>query len=790
MGDIRSVAVIGAGVMGASIAAHVANAGVNVLLVDIVKPGEADRSALARGAIEKLKKMDPAPLMGSRAVKLITPGNIEDDLDAVGRCDWIVEAVVERLDVKQALYAKLDAVRKEGSVVSSNTSTIPLRELTAGMPEGFARDFCITHFFNPPRYMRLLEIVGGGGEAFVPLRAFLDERLGKTVVQCNDTPGFIANRIGTYWVQCAMVLALDLGLEVEEADAVMGKPMGFPSTGVFGLMDLVGIDLGLHVNASLARLLPEGDAFHAMNRHGEIFPRLVAEGYTGNKGKGGFYRNVRGADGKKQKTALNLRAAGAGTLEWRESVRAEIALVKDARKDLKKLLDSSTKYGAYAWGVLGRVLAYAASLVPGIGEDIAEIDAAMRLGYTWKFGPFELIDRLGGAWVASRLAGLGVEVPAILRALGDGKFYRTNADGEVEQFSPTAGYKAIKRAPGILLLEDVKRRGKAVLENKSASVWDLGDGVLCFETHAELRGAMRNMLDGDILGLLEKTLELVKKSYKALVLYNDDLREQPQKVNFSQGANIGLVYLWSNIRMWGKIENSMKDGQRIYQAMRYAPFPVVGAPVGLALGGGAEMLLHCAAVQAYAESYIGLVEAGVGLVPGWGGCTSLLARWAADRQVPKGPMPAVAKVFEMISTAQVSRSAAEAVEMKFLRATDGITMNRDRLLGDAKAAALAMVDDYQVPEAPELHLPGASGRVALRMAVESYHKRGVATDHDVTVSGALAEVLSGGDADYLDALSEADVMALERKAFMTLVRTKQSQARIKSIIDTGKPLRN
>ena len=471
------------------------------------------------------------------------------------------------------------------------------------------------------------------------------------------------------------------------------------------------------------------------------------------------------------------------------SVRAEIPLVKDARKDLKKLLDSSTKYGAYAW-VLGRVLAYAASLVPEIGEDIAEIDAAMRLGYTWKFGPFELIDRLGGAWVASGWRRWVWRCRRFCGRWGMGNSTGPMRMARWSSFALEGGYKAIKRAPGILLLDDVKRRGKAVLENKAASVWDLGDGVLCFETHAELRGAMRNMLDGDILGLLEKTLELVKKSYKALVLYNDDLREQPQKVNFSQGANIGLVYLWSNIRMWGKIENSMKDGQRIYQAMRYAPFPVVGAPVGLALGGGAEMLLHCAAVQAYAESYIGLVEAGVGLVPGWGGCTSLLARWAADKQMPKGPMPAVAKVFEMISTAQVSKSAAEAMEMKFLRAADGITMNCDRLLGDAKAAALAMVDDYEVPEAPVLRLPGASGRVALRMAVESFHKRGVATDHDVTVSGALAEVLSGGEADYLDALSEADVMALERKAFMTLVRTKQSQARIKSIIDTGKPLRN
>ncbi|HUW79797.1 MAG TPA: enoyl-CoA hydratase/isomerase family protein, partial [Acidocella sp.] len=296
--------------------------------------------------------------------------------------------------------------------------------------------------------------------------------------------------------------------------------------------------------------------------------------------------------------------------------------------------------------------------------------------------------------------------------------------------------------------------------------------------------------DGDVLGLLEKTMALVGKNYKALVLYNDDLREAPHKTNFSTGANIGMAYMMANIRLWGKIEGSMKDGQKLYQAMRYAPFPIVGAPAGRAFGGGCEMLLHCAAVQAYAESYIGLVEAGVGLVPGWGGCATMLARWQADKHMPKGPIPAVAKVFEIISMATVSRSAAEAIELKFLRPTDGITMNRDRLLADAKARALAMVADHKAPEPPVLNLPGATGRVALKMAVDGFHKRGIATDHDVTVSMALADVLTGGDTDFLDPLSEEDVMALERKAFMGLIRTKESQARIKSIIDTGKPLRN
>ena len=329
-----------------------------------------------------------------------------------------------------------------------------------------------------------------------------------------------------------------------------------------------------------------------------------------------------------------------------------------------------------------------------------------------------------------------------------------------------------------------------MLSHKHASVWDIGDGVLCFEIHAEVRGTMRNMLDGDIIGLLEKTTALVAKSYKALVIYNDDLREQPQKVNFSQGANIGLVQFAANIRMWGTIEKAIKQGQAAYLGLRYAPFPVVSAPVGMTLGGGAEMLLHSDAVQAYAEAYIGLVEVGVGVVPGWGGCASLLTRWQHAKGAPKGPMPAVAKVFETISTATVAKSAAEAKELMFLNPGDGITMNRYRLLADAKAKALKLAVDYHPPEPPVFKLPGATGRTALKLATDSFHKRGIATAHDVTVSGHLANVLTGGDTDYLDVLTEKDVMDLERQAFMTLVRTKESQARIKSIIDTGKPLRN
>jgi 3-hydroxyacyl-CoA dehydrogenase len=789
---INSVAVIGAGVMGASIAAHIANAGVKVRLLDIVKPGSADRNAIAKGAIEKLRKMDPAPLMGARAIRLITPGNVEDHLAALNEADWIIEAIIERLDIKQDLYRKLEAVRRPDAIISSNTSTIPLKELCAGLSENFARNFCITHFFNPPRYMRLLEVVAGPStdpQLLAGLQEFADISLGKSVVFCNDTPGFIANRIGTYWVQTAMVLAREQGLEIEEADLIMGKALGFPSTGVFGLLDLVGIDLAPHVNASLARLLPKSDAFHFMNRDTGILETLIAEGYTGNKGKGGFYRSSRGADGKREKSVLKLGAAAQGKLEWRPAEKPEIPEVKDARKDIKKLLAADTKAGKYAWSVVGRVLAYAASLLPEIAGNIHDIDEAMRLGFTWKFGPFELIDKLGADWVVKNLAPLEIPAPEFLRRIGNGSFYKTE-DATTLQFGLDGKYSPVPRPEGAIFLSDIKRVSKPVLSNKHASVWDLGDGVLCFEIHAEVRGAMRNMLDGDVIGLLEKTTALVAKGYKALVIYNDDLREQPQSVSFSQGANIGMVQFAANIRMWGTIEKGIKQGQAVYLGLRYAPFPVIGAPVGLALGGGCELLLHCDAVQAYAESYIGLVEVGVGVIPGWGGCTSLLSRWQHGKNVPRGPMPAVAKAFETISTATVSKSAAEAKELMFLRPADGITMNRYRLLADAKARALAMAADYQAPEPPKLKLPGATGRVAVKLVVDGFHKRGIATNHDLTVFEHLANVLTGGDTDYLDTLGEQEVMALERQAFMALIRTKESQARIKSIIDTGKPLRN
>jgi 3-hydroxyacyl-CoA dehydrogenase len=774
MRAIRKVGVIGAGTMGAGIAAQVANAGVPVVLLDIVPEGAANRSAIAAGAVERLLKTEPAAFMHKRAARLVETGNIEDDLGKLADCDWIVEAVLERLEVKQALYARLEGVRLPGTAVSSNTSTIPLRLLTEGRSDGFRRDFLITHFFNPPRYMRLLEIVAGPESDKATVEAvagFADVALGKSIVRCADSPGFIANRLGIYWMQRAMIEAFDQGLTVEEADAIVGPPMGFPKTGVFGLMDLVGIDLGPQVNASMRRALPPSDPFHGVDREVPLIGRMIAQGLTGRKGKGGFYRLDRSGGGR-SKLAIDL-ASG----EYRPERKPDLPELREADRDLRALLTAPGKVGRYAFRVLAPTLAYAAMLVPEAAEDVVAIDAAMRLGYNWRWGPFELIDKLGVAWLVERLNAADLPVPQLLQDAVGKSFYRIE-HGRRQFLGRDGAYHDIPRAPGVLLLEDIKLTAKPVLKNASAALWDIGDGVACFEFTSK-----SNSLDDQIIDLLAKAIELVRQKFKALVIYNEGR-------NFSVGANIAQALFAANIAAWGEIEKSVAAGQKTYKALKYAPFPVVAAPSGMALGGGCEILLHADAIQAHAESYIGLVECGVGLVPGWGGNGEMLARWRADKKLPHGPMPAPAKVFETVSTATVSKSAHEAMELKFLRETDGITMNRDRLLADAKARALKLVEGYVPPAPPEYVLPGPSGRLGMNMAAQGFHRRGIATDHDLVVADALAEVLCGGATDIIDTVSEQQLLEVERAAFMRLARTAATLARIEHTLETGKPLRN
>jgi 3-hydroxyacyl-CoA dehydrogenase len=772
---INKVAVIGSGVMGGGIAAQIANAGVPVLLLDIVPQGASNRNVVAEKAIERLLKTDPAPFMHRDFARLVTSGNLEDDIGKLAECDWIVEVVLEKLEVKHATFAKIEQHRKEGSIVSSNTSTIPLRDLVQGTPERFQRDFLITHFFNPPRYMRLLEIVAGDktrADAVKTIEEFCDVRLGKGVIHAKDTPGFIANRIGGMWIQSALQAAFELGLTVEEADAIMGRPFGMPRTGIFGLMDLVGIDLAPQVAASMQRTLKPDDAYLRIYKDRPLIAKMIAEGYTGRKGKGGFYRLSKSEKGR-VKESIDLK-----TGDYHASAEPTLASTHERKPDA--ILHHEDRGGQYARRVLAQTLAYAASLVPEIADDVVAVDEAMRWGYTWKFGPFELIDQIGADNVVALLKSEKLAAPPLLLKAAGKSFYRTT-DGRLEYLTIKGDYAPVERRAGVLLLVDLKRRAKPLQRNGSASLWDIGDGVLCLEFHSKM-----NALDPDSMAMLMKGLDVVKKSngaFKAMVVYNE-------ADNFSVGANVGLGLFAANVALWPFIEEGETAGQNAYKAVKYAAFPVVSAPAGMALGGGCEILLHSAAVQAHAESYIGLVETGVGLVPGWGGCKELVLRQFLNKKRPGGPIPPLGQAFETIALAKVSRSAAEARDTLMLRPEDGITMNRERLLADAKAKALALAKDYKSPQPQSVNLPGPTGAAALKLQVDELLHQGKATAYDGVVAGKLAEVLSGGDTDITQETSEDQLLALERRAFQALIREPRTLARIEHMLETGKPLRN
>lgn len=778
--NIEHIAVIGAGVMGSAIAAHCANAGVPVLLLDIVPADNPDRNAIAANALKRLADTDPPPLMHPRNARLIAPGNIEDHRDRLAEADWIIEAVVERRDIKQQLYRTIDDVRKPGSVVTSNTSTLPLAELVRGMPESFRRDFLVTHFFNPPRYMRLIELVTGPNTrpgAAEAIGHFADRRLGKSIVRCKDTPGFIANRIGVFWLQLGLLEALRLGLSVEEADAVIGRPFGIPNSGVFGLLDLVGLDLIPHVIESMERALPPDDPFQAISEIPDLVKRMVAEGYTGRKGKGGFYR-LKGGNGPKVKEAIDL-----ATGEYRLSLKPELPSMAAGKSgDIQALLDSPDKTGQYARRVMVRTLAYAATVASDIADDVESIDRAMRLGYKWEFGPFQLVDRIGKEWLASALHAMDRPVPELLK--GSEPMYRV-AGGELycENFAAMKGglkpaLQVLRRPPGKLLLADLKRRASPLERNASASLWDIGDGVACLEFHSKL-----NTFDAPLLKMVRRSLEIVGAGFRALVIHNE-------AEHFSAGANLGVLLYAANIGLWDEVASLVKSGQEAFAAIKFAPFPVVGAPSGLALGGGCEILLHCDAVEAHAELYTGLVETGVGLIPAWGGCKEMLLRSFANPNNPHGPVAPIVRILETISTATVSKSAQHARDLLFLRPGDGIVMNRDRLLYAAKEKALALAENYVPFEPQTLALPGLSGRDALDMAIGQFRRLGKATDYDTVVAGVLADVLTGGESDLSAPLTEADLLALERQGFMSLVRQEKTLARVAHMLETGKPLRS
>jgi 3-hydroxyacyl-CoA dehydrogenase len=795
---INKVAVIGSGVMGSGIAAQVANAGLPVVLLDIKLPDKD----LAKSAVEKMLKADPAPFMSKRNAKLITTGNLEDDIALLGECDWIIEVVLEDLKIKHQTYAKIEKHRKKGAIVSSNTSTIPLHKLVEGQPDDFAKHFMITHFFNPPRYMRLLELVVGektDKKAADTIAKICDETLGKGVVRCHDKPGFIANRLGVFWLTVGINEAIKAGISIETADAVMSKPVGIPKTGIFGLIDLVGIDLMPKLSDSLLTNLPKKDAYRDIFVDYPFAHQMIEAGYTGRKGKGGFYR-LDTTGGKKEKQALAISQDKFGEDQYAKADKPKLPSMDAGKQGLKAVVTTDDEGGRYAWNVLKQTLAYAASLVGEIADTVFDIDEGMKLGYNWKAGPFEMIDALGPKWFADKLAEEGMDVPAIITKLGDNTFYRIE-NGKQQYFGTDGKYHDVKRPEGVLLLSDIKLTSQPVMKNGSAKVWDIGDGVLCFEHTSKM-----NTFDEEIFNLLEQTINHIEKEdspHKALVVYNE-------ASHFSAGANLGMAMFMINIAMWPQVEGFVARGQQVFMKMKFANFPTISAPSGMALGGGCEILLSSDAVQAHAETYTGLVEVGVGLIPGWGGCKEMILR-LQEREKAKfakdlgkigkenlwfspntTPMGAVRQAFETIGTATVAKSAQEAKEIGYLRDTDGITMNRDRLLYDAKQRVLELAKDYKAPEKREdIRLPGPGGKTALDLAVSDLQKSGKATPYDGVVSDRLANVLTGGKkADWTKPMSEDDLLKLELSEFMHLLHNEGTYARIETMLETGKPLRN
>ena len=782
---IEKVTVIGAGLMGSGIAAQVANAGIPVNLLDIVPKDAINRNTISQSAISRMLKPvklgSPSQLMHPDNANLITAGNLEDDLDLMRDSDLIIEVVIEKLEIKHEVFKKIEKYRKDSSIVTSNTSTIPRSQLVDGMPNSFTEDFFITHFFNPPRYLRLLEIVAGKEVDSGKLKAitdFCDIKLGKEVVICNDTPGFIGNRIGMYWSLTAMVEAFKAGLTVDEADAIMGRPIGAPKTGVFALGDVVGLDLIPHVTESLSRNLPVNDDYNLGVKEQSqlgidlLLKEMVSTGYTGRKGKGGFYR-INESSGNRIKESRNLK-----TGDYSTSVKSNLESIKIAKNGLRALVEFDDKGGHYAWKVLSKTLRYAASLIPEITQNIVNVDNAMKNGFLWKKGPFQMLDELGPSWFAAKIIEDGLEVPELLMKVGENNFYKD--DDEVSSYFNVNGkYSNIETVEGHLSVKEIKRGQKSLFKNSSASLWNMGDGILLAEFHSKM-----NAMDPQIMEVLNEASTICENgNFKGLVIGNDGS-------NFSAGANLGLSSFVANVGAWDEAEKFVFGGQMAFMMLKHGNFPVVGASSGLAIGGGCEVLLACDSIQAHSESYIGLVEVGVGLVPAWGGCKEMITRWNGDPNLPKGPMASIVKIFENIGTAKVASSAQEAKSLKFLNLDDGITMNRSRLLHDAKEKCLSLVENYKAPLTKEHNLPGPSGKATLDLAVKDLVKAGHATPHDVAVTDYLAYILTGGDTDPTELVSDDKILEMEREGIMALMKTEKTMDRIESMLTTGKPLRN
>ncbi|MBW1998885.1 MAG: 3-hydroxyacyl-CoA dehydrogenase [Deltaproteobacteria bacterium] len=806
---IKRVGVIGAGVMGSTIAAHMANVGMDTVLLDIV-PAELTeedkkkgltlesrefRNKLANQGLENALKSRPASFYLPEYARLIRTGNLEDDLDTLKDVDWIIEAVVERLDIKRALFEKIESLLGKGTIVTSNTSGISAAAMSQGRSEDFQKLFAVTHFFNPPRYMKLLELVPGPAtlpEVIDTLHETADKDLGKGVVRAKDTPNFIANRIGVFGILSVIRAMIDLGLSIEAVDQLTGPVIGHPKSASFRTADLVGLDTLVHVARNVYEGAP-ADERREVFQPPELIQKMLQGNLLGEKVKQGFYKVTRDKEGNKVILSLDYN-----TMEYSPQEEVKLASLETARNlsgagaRIRSLFYADDLAGQFTFRTLSEMLIYAANRIPEIAEDIPSIDNAMKWGFAWKMGPFESWDAIGLKESISRMKDVGYQIPGwiedMLRA-GHASFYRKEA-GSTWYYDPLSGdYKVVPERPGVIFLPSLKDREKKVAGNKGASLIDIGDGVACLEFHTKM-----NALGDDVINMVVKSVDIVTREFEGLVIANHG-------ENFSVGANLPLILFTAQEEEWDELDWMVKVFQDSFVKLKYMEKPVVAAPAGMALGGGCEICLAADRVRYGAETYMGLVEVGVGLIPAGGGTKEMLLRnteylfevqpgGVYPRQIEL--MPFVARAFETIALAKVSTSGPEAVKLGYLRATDGMTINRDYLINDAKKTVLAMnMEGYRPPRPQkDIRMAGRDAFAVLKLAVWTLHEQGYATDHDVTVAEKLGYVLCGGDVFPDTRVSEQYLLDLEREAFLSLCGHPKTQERIQHMLKTGKPLRN
>jgi 3-hydroxyacyl-CoA dehydrogenase len=739
--EIKKVVVIGSGTMGSGIAAHLCNANVPVTLLDLT-------TEISEKARDRIFKSKPPLLLDKSQINNIQVGNIEDNFDVVKEADWVVEAVVERIDIKHNIYEKIFKDRKEGAIVSSNTSSIPIQVLSEKLTAEEKKDFCITHFFNPVRYMGLLEIVKNENNDLAKINAlkkFCEIELGKGAIVCNDTPGFLGNRIGVFAMQVAMTEAFKMKLSIEEADAIFGRPMGIPKTGVFGLYDLIGIDLMADVLKSFIKELSENDPFQEVAKEIPLVKKLIETGYTGRKGKGGFYRmNKTGAT--KVMEAINLE-------NGEYSISQKINVGSD-KVDLKSLIAREDKFGEYAWSVISKIIKYSSSLVPGITKDFNDIDEAMRLGFNWAKGPFEMLEEIGVENFFNKIDEF------------DGNEFLENLSKSKNQDF----YGSRQKYTEIETLGKVKKKAISVDGNSSAQVYRFNDyNIVEFTTKA-------NALDYDSMDALKKATD------KPLIIINESMQ-------FSAGVNLTYTMDFANKGDFKSIEKFIKYFQETCRHLKYSKHPVISAPSGLTLGGGFEVMVQSNFVASHTNIVVGLVETIVGLIPAGGGCKEMLARWLDTDEARNDPHYAPLKVFDIIGYGKTATSPVEAEPMKYLKPEDKKIMNRNSLLEVSKGI-LNKNKNFMAPSETEFNLPGKTVIPEMNKILDKLYNDKVILDHGLKVAQELAHVLSGGDTTIDKTLSEDDLFKLELDAFMRLIETKETQDRIKHTLATGKPLVN